>query len=521
MAKKLKFKNIFTNDEELENKNATISIDIKEIKNIFIMGIIMLIIIMFLMLFVVFTYVFEFDGDSSAYNGLYYSNMCPEMTVNIYESDINGEQIYKETKTYNFDEYLLGVVYAEFEEANNLEVYKSLAISARTKAIYYSSDCTIDSSSEIQLFDKKAINTNNETTQMIKQAIKETSGKFITINNELVDVEYDNFCFVEKNANYYILSDQQSTQQIPVEWANNNIKKYQYLNCPCEEFANPSQSIDCYENKIYVDGGHGIGMSKYGALYLAKELGYTYENILKYYYGEDINLTSNRATVINDLDVKLTSNAHEIKENLSTFLNYNGSSINEMNNFIKSNVENNGAGTRDGVITAAVSFINYLYDNYNVKLPYYWGGKYNQLGVDPNFGDYSPSVPSRTGNVSYYKSFDCSGFINWTIRNGGYNFSPASTSSIDSYFTDDVKCDIRNASCVGEPGDLINMPNGHVVMIIFVDNDSQKYIIAESGNSGVALTEQKMHTPFSSNSVTSIISMNSFYNNENNINKNY
>ena len=115
-------------------------------------------------------------------------------------------------------------------------------------------------------------------------------------------------------------------------------------------------------------------------------------------------------------------------EPLSTFLPSKGSSVEELNNYIHNNVMENGPGTRAGAVTAAVSLINFLYDGAGVRLPYYWGGQYDYIGVNPNFGGYTKA--SAHGEV--HAGFDCSGFVSWAILNGGYNFSRLTTVGFDS-----------------------------------------------------------------------------------------
>ena len=164
--------------------------------------------------------------------------------------------------------------------------------------------------------------------------------------------------------------------------------------------------------------------------------------------------------------------------------------------------------------------INYLYDNFNIRLPYYWGGSSHSIGLPSSFGTYQPSPVSRGGNINYYKSFDCSGFVSWAISNGGYNFTRRTTTGFDSEFSHN-SCNIKDSSCIGQPGDLINSRDGHVELIIAVDEPNNKYFIAHSSGPGVVMQERDMHTGNSSNSITKIIFMEEFYSNPSNINPNY
>lgn len=468
-----------------------------------------------LFLLMVFVVIFASDDSSGGLSfGGYYELPCNEITV----IDVDALGNPTESKTYDLEDYVAGVVYAEIGEFDNLEVYKTYAVAARTYVSKVASnECTIENSTRAQTFkDIKDLNTN--TSKMIYEAVEATKGQVVLSDDgDLLITEYDAFCFIEKTADYYTLAQQ--GQQIPVDWATSNINNRGYLNCQCEQ---PDKNIkECYNtNGEWLDGGHGRGMSQYGALYLAEEQEYTYDKILKFYYGDEIIISSQYMTSIAGLSIKNTTDAKALDTRLDEFLNSNGSSIENMNTFIHDSVISVGAGTREGVVVAAVSLINYLYDNFNTKLPYYWGGTYQHIGVSPSFGSYTPSTPSRSGKIYYYKSFDCSGFVSWAIKNGGYNFNRTTSFYFDVNYSDD-SCDIESSSCVGQPGDLINSPNDHVELIVAVDLENEKYVIAHSGTEGVVMKERPMHKDTSSKKQAKILHMDSFYNNPEKVNTSY
>ena len=456
-----------------------------------------------------------------AFGGMY-NGRCSEMTV-IFVDSKNGYQPTG-TQTYNMTDYVAGVVYAEVGGFKNIEVYKTFAVAARTFGLKHASeDCTIEGSARRQAF-KDVTNIDNEYVKLIYEAVEATEGQVLLSNGDLYSIQYDAFCFIDKDSNYYTLS--QKNQKIPTEWAESNVWSKAYLNCPCD--LKDESMTECWNGKTWEDGGHGRGMSQYGSLYLARELDYTYDQILNYYYGDDeITISSNSfmggiegITSIAGLEIKDTTKASYLKQPITEFLNSKGSSLDNLNAFIHDSVVDQGAGTRAGVVTAAVSMINYLYDNFNVRLPYYWGGSSERIGLPSTFGTYSPSSVSRGGNVNYYKSFDCSGFVSWVIKNGGYNFSRISTSGFDSRFSQN-SCDITDANCIGQPGDLINSRNGHVELIIAVDQEKGKYFIAHSGGPGVVMMERNMHTKNYGSTITRILFMDEFYNNPLNVNPNY
>lgn len=469
--------------------------------------IIFLIIFFVVTLFVGIFTVFEESDSSSVGMGGYYELQCPEMTV--IKSDGTVE-------TYSAIDYVAGVVRAEVGGFNNLEVYKAFAVGARTYGeTHHDGTCTIAGDATRQAF-KDITNDESENAKLIYQAVEETDGIVMLEGGSISSYsEYDAFCYIEKNSSEYILS--QKNQAIPINWVENHVGSYYYKNCPCD--ANDNSKTDCWENGHWKDGGHGRGMSQFGALYLATEEGYTYDKILGYYY-DDITLSTHGfMSSIIGLEIKDTKSATVLNESLAEFLPAHGSSVEELNSLIKEKVkEEDKQGTREGVVIAAVTLINYLNDGFGVKLPYYWGGKYPYIGINPNFGGYTSA--SEHGQV--HAGFDCSGFVSWAIINGGFNFGNGeATSGFDRRFKAN-SCDmIHDSSCVGQPGDLINSygsGSNHVQLIVHTDVENQKYYIAESSGSlfiqQVEMHGSRLYNPY-------IIHMDEFYNNSANRNLEY
>lgn len=429
--------------------------------------------------------------------GGYYNIPCKEVTVLFTDkSDIDS-------KTYPFEEYIAGVVAGEVGILNNIEVYKVIAVAARSFFLTHENNCTIESSDRLQVFREL---TNSPTDELAIKAADATKGQVLLSNNELFSTQYDAFACVSKDDNYYTIS--QANQKIPVSWMNNKI--------------NPQNMPDWFicNGKENMIEHHGNGVSQYGSLYLAEEMGYTYDEILNFYLSEfNVSISSNNfMSSVAGLEVKDTINSEILSMNLGDFLSSHGSSIADLNNFIYDSVSSSGKGTRAGVVSAAVSLINYLYDNFNVRIPYRWNGKYQNYGVNADFGSpTSPYCPDADG-CYYYLGFDCSGFVSWAIKNGGYNFSSQSTRGFDKLFSGH-SCNIRDNTCIGQPGDLINLYNGHVMLIVAVDVASGKYMIAESSN-GVSMREWNMHESIG-DTETKILLMDEFYSNVANVDLNY
>lgn len=451
-----------------------------------------IILLILLIIFMIAALSGEKFGGGLAIGG-YYAMRCPEVTV--YMADKANNYQIVDTKTYDFEDYIAGVVSAEVGGFNNLEVYKEFAIAARTYFLTHDDNCAIESSDRYQVF-------RETSDSLIYQAIEETKGKVILTEGELESVQYDAFCSINVDNNYYTIK--QGNQKIPRSWVDSQ-----------SGIASSWKQGNC-------EGNHGNGLSQWGSLYLASEEGYTYDKILQFYLGDDITISKGSfASSIPGLEIKDTTDSQELHEALGIFLINHGSSIDELNNAIYSSVEDNGIGTREGVVTAAVSLVNILYDNYHVRIPYYWGGQFQANGASPEFGSSTKPATSGSGTTYYYDGLDCSGFVSWAIRNGGYNFSRHTTQTFDDDFGRD-SCNINDSSCVGAPGDLINSASCHVQMIVATDEASNTYFVAEStGSYGVIMRQVDMHSGNCGGSATKIIYMDRFYENSSNVDNSY
>ena len=449
------------------------------------------------LLFVIFLITIAIEGNEKglAMNG-YYAMRCPEVTVTFVDENYEPTEV----KTYPLEEYVAGVVGGEVGMFNSPEVYKAFAISARTYFLTAENNCSIESSDRYQVFKEENI------TDGTRAAAEETKGKVLLRDKDIFQTEYDAFACIDKDDDYYTIAQQE--QKIPITWMNSRI------------------NVNSKPEWFICDGTlrehHGRGMSQYGSLYLAEEKGYTYDEILAFYYGDDVTISSGYLTSIAGLEVKNTTSATNLDRPLGELLNENGASIDDMNAFIKESVESVGKGTRAGVVAAAVSQINYLYDNFNVNIPYYWGGAYIGYGVYDSLGAITSGSTSTGGKTYIRKGFDCSGFVSWAIKNGGYKFGRFVTGGFHNAFSGD-SCDITDKNCIGQPGDLINSKTCHVQMIVAVDEASGKYMIAEStGSMGVVMHEWNMHSQNCGRSnETRILHMDSFYDNPNNVDPNY
>ncbi len=176
-------------------------------------------------------------------------------------------------------------------------------------------------------------------------------------------------------------------------------------------------------------------------------------------------------------DYVLSSDGDQIlHERLDTFLQSNGTSLEEFNNLIASNVQEAGYGTRAGVVAAAVTLIAELGNNYNVKVPYFWTGGHGSIsvGAEASWGS-NTCYTSANGQIYNYCGLDCSGFVTWAINNGGFSI-PVQSSGTFVYLAGAKRVSL-SSSAVLQAGDLL-ATSGHIILIVGVDDSG--YICAEA-----------------------------------------
>ncbi|MDE5888537.1 MAG: hypothetical protein K2H20_00805 [Bacilli bacterium] len=258
------------------------------------------------------------------------------------------------------------------------------------------------------------------------------------------------------------------------------------------------------KGKVLVDSNNKVVSTNYVAstsnqfISLANQ-GKTYEEILATVYSDSDGFSSGECTSYGDIDYGdyvLSSEGDEIlHQPLDSFLSSKGSSLEEFSALIASNVDNAGYGTRAGVVAAAVTLIAELGNNYDVKIPYYWGGGHYDGVVDGALGYWgSTQCHTYANGQSYnYCGFDCSGFVPWAIKNGGFDMSQRLAG--DFVNLPGVRKVSLSNNPVLEPGDLLES-SGHIVLVIGIEESTGNYICAEaSGNSsGVLFTRRSFNS---------------------------
>jgi hypothetical protein len=233
---------------------------------------------------------------------------------------------------------------------------------------------------------------------------------------------------------------------------NGNVLKLGYQKDETDQFiadANAGKSYVEILESVYGSNDYSSAKCSYGGVYD---------------YG-DYTLSSQDTTILH--------------EPLDEFLEDNGSSLEEFNELIADNVDDAGWGTRAGVVAAAVTLIGELGDNYGVKVPYYWGGGHYDGVVDGALGYWGSTECHTYANKQHYNycGFDCSGFVPWAIKNGGFKKSQDLAGNFKN-MPNARKVTLTNKPEL-QPGDLLES-EGHIVLVVGIDEASGQYICAEA-----------------------------------------
>ena len=240
------------------------------------------------------------------------------------------------------EKYLIGVLAGEMPVSYEIEALKAQAVAARTYTInkieqnkekeYDVVDTTNDQVYKDEQQLKEIWKENyNENTKKIKQAIKETTGEYLTYDGKPIHAFFfSTSSGITENCKDVFGENLPYLVSVSSTWDENSPSYQGELKLTKEEFCNKLE-INCNDIKISVERnetnsiknitinnktikgtdfrfklglkstnleidqeknniviktkgyGHGVGMSQYGAKELANN-GYKYDEILKYYY---------------------------------------------------------------------------------------------------------------------------------------------------------------------------------------------------------------------------------------------
>ncbi len=272
-------------------------------------------------------------------------------STNFYEKEKNVEISIKnpdteEIKEVNLEEYVLGVVAAEMPASFEMEALKAQAIAARTYAAYKMQhttkdyDVLTDISNQAYITDEQMHQKWEDDYSLyyarVKNAVEETKDKVMYYDNDIIIAYYfsmsngytEEASLVFGSKEDYLVSVDSAWDrgvknfEVTKEFSQDEFCQKLSLDCSTLKISSIKRSATNRVNTITINDktfkgtnfrsllglrstdfditlsnvitittrgyGHGVGMSQYGANEMAKQ-GYTYEEILKYYY-HDVNL---------------------------------------------------------------------------------------------------------------------------------------------------------------------------------------------------------------------------------------
>lgn len=458
--------------------------------------------LLILMLFV--TVFGDFDEGGSSGIGLsgydYYAGACDKVKVN--------------NNLISIEEYVAGVLNVEVPGFTEPETLKTMSIAARSFTLsryrkvgedddcYYEINDTTDSSQGY---------TSKEASEAIQNAVKATRGLIITVDG-VPKGNYDASCVYTAEQARAVSKDQNFEDgYYYIRFGEWNIGEVHYQKIEKEK-AKSIGTLGSYVSKAEsggaCSGNHGGGISQNGLAYLETYENYDLNKMVDYYYNGKAKIVSiykgfsgtgngySGDYPIDPNNELYTNNKFLIDKTLSDVLSDNGSSVEEFNGFLKSEVEKAGIGTRNAVIAAAVNLIGSLAEK-GYKLNYQWGGKYEAIGIKPDWGTYiynsycDESYKLVNSDISVchnnysWKSFDCSGFVTWAIINGMQGKNSTGGIQVNQSNIFNSKATSLNPNkAVCKVGGVLQS-SGHIVLVVGQDDANKQYIVAESTGSRI------------------------------------
>ena len=118
------------------------------------------------------------------------------------------------------------------------------------------------------------------------------------------------------------------------------------------------------------------------------------------------------------------------------------------------------------------------------KVNYFWGGKSYVIGWDSRWGQLTKVTADGSPSTGTYRPYglDCSGFIDWTLRNAGLP-------SDGHWYVGTNLTAVTEATAL--PGDMALFPDdSHIGMVVGRDSSGKLLIChCSSGNNSVVVTE--------------------------------
>lgn len=213
-----------------------------------------------------------------------------------------------------------------------------------------------------------------------------------------------------------------------------------------------------------------------------------------YVWVEDTNgkISEYKTINISSSDIPLTANNNYtiLKGTaLSTYLQNQGWSLEELNNLMARSVRAAGLYTKEAVATSALSLTHVLAQKYKIKIPYQSAGIHKVPGAKDKWG--ASNSRAEADNEKYY-GMDCSAFVNWVYANAGFGINSR------VYYWGSSVPRVEYSQSNGNIGDVlvygVGSQSGRHVRLIIGKTETE-FLIAEASGSGVAITTQKYSKP--------------------------
>ena len=439
------------------------------------------------------------------YNSLFAS--CSHVTIR------NGGSI----EVHELEEYVAGVTAGENGGAGP-EALKMQAILARSFAV---KNCnrTIDNSQKDQVY--------RTPTEATIEAANATAGLVLTFEGDILsEISFASYPranyrggFPGYEAQGYICSGVDcSTGSDGRQWCTTTL--YKQPNMENYQLVMPDTTLSGgLWNGAHLpnQSGHCYGVSQVATRYFESERGFTYDQMIQEFFSSGVEIMSIYGGFGNyNGQIASTKGAVYLPYELDRFLGERGSSAQAFTDSIRNSVLQAGPGTRAGVVAAANTLISGL-AQYGVKLPYISStgasgsasGKYSGYGVLPDWGKHGAWWSGYYGRTYRQTGLDCSGFVAWSIHNGGFiNLSGHNSGSLHYDGTPHAY-----GSVIGQPGDLL-WHSGHIGLILGIGDDG-KYIVGEEAGdpNGLVVTYYDVHKSYWS----AVVDMSGFYSTPSNL----
>lgn len=210
------------------------------------------------------------------------SMKCDMDCYSVAASDVCPSGVEANGSLVTFEEYIAGVATAE-NGGSGPEAMKAQAIAARSYAMATGNwDCNASSLQQAY----------KEPSQEGIDAANSTAGVVIYKDGSIKRTEFSAAGVVEVTDTEYVLKEANG-QRIPkTDYEAVTGPTYRCLcKTSCSGVSINNFPSECLKDGKPINTSHGRGMSQYGAIYLENQ-GYTYVDILKFYYGDDISLVS-------------------------------------------------------------------------------------------------------------------------------------------------------------------------------------------------------------------------------------